>query len=253
MRFNSKFLGLPASLLLLLLTSRSESLVERNQSPWLRFLSNVERIPAEAPRNEVRNEQMVLGKAPVGVRKMSDDPGEMFYMEYWQYDGALTEDSLQETSSQLRARDLKEEVRLLANASAAISWRPPFALHTDDELAFQDLRIRRSFPNSEGAAALAALQKRDFTCPVGTSDCSGIGSPNACCAVGETCFNVTDTGLGSVGCCPDGASCTGTITSCNTPNTPCANGGGDYQYGGCCIPNYVCAGVGCKSPPISLS
>jgi hypothetical protein len=242
MRLDTMLLGLPASLILLV-TSQSEALLNGKQTPtapWASYF--LPSVAQEAPQYNTHEGQAVLEKAPVGVMKMSDDPGEMFYMEYWQYEENLVQGDNSEAQSQLRTRDLKEEVRIMANAS--ISYRPPFKLHTDDELAFQELSIRRSF--SEGAAALAALKKRDFTCPVGTSDCSAIGAPNACCATGETCFSVTDTGLGNVGCCPDGASCGGTISACNFPNSPCANGGGNYQYGGCCIPNYVCAGVGCK-------
>ena len=252
MRLDSKLLGLPVSLLLLLV-SQTNAAANNNQSPapWLsNLLPHAKRLPAEAPK-ESRNEQAVLGRPPVGVMKMSDDPGEKFYMEYWQYEGALAETSIPAVSpNPLRTRDLKEEVRLLANASAEISFRPPFALHTDNQLAAHDLRIRRSFPSLGGAALLAAFEKRDFTCPAGTLACAG--SSSACCATGETCFTVADTGLGSIGCCPDGMSCTGVITFCNSPNTPCANGGTGYEPGGCCIPNYVCAGVGCKSTMISL-
>lgn len=182
--------------------------------------------------------------------KMSDDPGEKFYMEYWQYEEALQQSNTSNVASTrpLRIRDEQEEGVLLANASASTSYRTPFALHTDDNFAMHHLEARGRIPSREAAAAaLAALQKRQFLCPTGTSSCSSIGYPNSCCATDETCFTIQDTGLGSVGCCPSGATCGGTISACNAPNTPCAeNQGGNYEGGGCCIPNYVCAGVGCK-------
>lgn len=254
MRFNSSLFGLPASLILLIAShANANSAIEPNQSPNPRRSnppSSFQVSAVDILEPEVRSKQNVVGQstAPVGVLKMSDDPGEKFFHEYWQYEDALAASITPENtaSEPLRKRDLKEEVRLLANASTAISWRPPFALHTDDQLAYQDLRLRSSIPNSDGAVALAALQKRDFTCPAGTSSCSSIGAPNACCATDEFCFTVTDTGLGTVGCCPSGSTCGGTISSCNSPNTPCANGGTGYSPGGCCIPNYVCSGVGCK-------
>lgn len=164
---------------------------------------------------------------------MSEDQGEKFYMEYWQF----SEDSSQSTlkaSLPLRARD-NEEAMLLSNGSMVMSFRPPFALHTENELGNMDLRAR-------GAAVLALFEKRAFICPVGTLDCSAIGYPNSCCSTNESCFMIQDTGLGPVGCCPKGSSCGGTISNCNTPNTPCAANLG----GGCCIPNYVCEGVGCR-------
>lgn len=161
---------------------------------------------------------------------MSEDEGEKFYMEYWQF----SSDSSQPLqTSPLRARD-SEEV-MLSNGSMVMAFQPPFALHTENEVGHMDLRAR-------GAAVLALLEKRAFLCPVGTLDCSAIGYPNSCCSTSESCFMIQDTGLGPVGCCPKGSSCGGTITNCNTPNTPCAANLG----GGCCIPNYVCEGVGCK-------
>ncbi|KAM3082667.1 hypothetical protein ACMFMF_002322 [Clarireedia jacksonii] len=184
-------------------------------------------------------------KSPVGVMKMSVDEGEKFFMEYWRYAENTQSKSAEETDTEsLRTRDLKEEVRLLANASTPITFRAPFALHTEDQsgpLTYEDLRMRER----DSVAVLAILEKRDFKCPTGTSNCSSIGYPNSCCATGETCFQIQDTGLGPVGCCPSGGNCGGTITSCASPNTPCAADVG----GGCCIPNYVCASIGCVVNP----
>lgn len=169
----------------------------------------------------------------MGVMKMGTDEGEKFYMEYWQFEQDLDQSRMLDTP--LQARDMDEEARILANGSVAISFRPPFALHTD----YEDLKGRGL---GDGPAVLAVLEKRGFVCPTGTSDCGAIGYPNSCCSTDESCFAIQDTGLGPVGCCPKGGSCGGTISSCNAPNSPCA----DNLGGGCCIPNYVCEGVGCK-------
>ncbi len=80
------------------------------------------------------------------------------------------------------------------------------------------------------------------TGPSGTASCAGIGYPNSCCSTSDNCFVITDTGYGPVGCCPSDTTCGGTISGCDYPNTACA----DNLGGGCCIPNYICAGVGCK-------
>jgi hypothetical protein len=244
MRLDLKLLSLPASILLLVasyseLVSAADS--EKAAARWpFNLLSNLKYWPGESANRDAGALSGDCGNGirPVGVMKMSDDEGEKFYMEYWQFAGDMQQQSpmlSMASSSSLRTRDAKEEARLLANASMPISYRPPFALHTESDISKQDLRAR-------GAAALAVLENRDFTCPTGTLSCSNIGYPNSCCATSETCFQIQDTGLGPVGCCPSESNCGGTITNCDSPNTACP----DNLGGGCCIPNYVCAGVGCK-------
>lgn len=237
MRITSIF-GLPASVLILITSHAVSSEAIQDEHSPAQWAQN---LPAQAKRwqdgsNRRREveEHLRLGRSPVGVMKMGLDEGEKFYMEYWQFEEDLDQSRM--LDSPLRPRDMDEEARLLANGSAAISFRPPFALHTDyEDLKARDLR--------DGAAVLAVLEKRGFVCPTGTSDCGVIGYPNSCCSTDESCFAIQDTGLGPVGCCPKGGSCGGTISSCNAPNSPCA----DNLGGGCCIPNYVCEGVGCKS------
>ena len=182
---------------------------------------------------------------------MSADEGEKFYMEYWQFGGELEQSELSDTTTSLRIRDEEEEARLLANASAVLSFRLPFALHSEDgsdPLSYEDLRARKAIEGRNAAAVLAMLDKRDFVCPTGTANCSAINYPNSCCSTSETCFAIQDTGFGPVGCCPNGSTCGGTISACSAPNTSCD----DSLGGGCCIPNYVCAGVGCKSSSMNF-
>ncbi|TVY51104.1 hypothetical protein LCER1_G006926 [Lachnellula cervina] len=226
-------LSLPASILLLI-ASHTVFAEEQLPAQWVekqakRSLENTDR------RRDVE-EHLRQGRSPVGVMKMSPDEGEKFFMEYWQFEKDQVQSPM--FSTPLRARDEDEEARLLANASAAISFRPPFALHSDFGTGYGELRARRAM---ESVAVLATLQKKDFVCPSGTTSCDGIGYPNSCCGANENCFKIQDTGLGPVGCCPEGGSCGGTITDCNAPNTACAAELG----GGCCIPNFVCEGVGC--------
>jgi progranulin len=126
---------------------------------------------------------------------MSPDEGEKFYMDYWQFDGELEQSQLLETGTSLRARDEEEDAILLANASAVVSFRPPFALHTEeaiDPLNFEDLRARKAPESSNSAAVLAMLIKRGFQCPTGTADCSGIEAPNSCCPTTEFCYAITE-------------------------------------------------------------
>lgn len=255
MRLAPRILGLPASTLLLITAHTTaafyndDSLAQRVNSASHNARNWADDPAGHRRRLEARNEQTPRGRNPIGVMKMSDDPGEKFYMEYWQYEEELQQSSPSDAApaTNLRIRDEEEETRLLVNASAPLPYSPPLALHTEDYAAYHDLEARGEIPSRDAAAALAILQKRQFMCPTGTSDCSSIGYPNSCCAAGETCFKIQDTGLGPVGCCPSGATCGGTITTCNSPNTPCSeNASGNYEGGGCCIPNYVCAGIGCK-------
>jgi hypothetical protein len=228
--------SLPASILFLIAThpTAGEQL-DSSGSPALQLESRKDgRLEHNILRRRVVEEHLRMGRSPIGVMKMPADEGQKFYMEYWQFEEDSTESPLQS----LRPRD-DNEARPLLNGSMAIPYRAPFALHVNYGT---DLKAR-------GAEVLAILEKRDFICPTGYSACSDIGYQNSCCAANENCFRIEESGLGPVGCCPKGDTCGGTITSCSSPNTPCAQNLG----GGCCIPNYVCEGVGCKYFQISMS
>jgi len=126
---------------------------------------------------------------------MSPDEGEKFYMDYWQFEGDLEQSELWKTGTSLRARDDEEEARLLANSSAVIAFRPPFALHREDRSAtsgFEDLRAREVVEGRHSAAVLAMLTKRGFQCPTGTANCSGAGYPNSCCPTTEFCYAIKE-------------------------------------------------------------
>jgi hypothetical protein len=126
---------------------------------------------------------------------MSSDEGEKFYMDYWQFEGELEQSQLLNTGISLRARDEEEEARLLANSSATMSFRPPFALHTEewsDTLGFEDLRARSVVDDRSSAAVLAMLTKRGFQCPTGTANCTDVGFPNSCCPTTETCYPIQE-------------------------------------------------------------
>lgn len=110
--------------------------------------------------------------------------------------------------------------------------RPAFALHHEESEAST---LRRA------AEALSLLQKRS-ACPAGMNSCSDMGSPNKCCQEGTYCTDVPDTTVGHVACCPNGANCGGGIGKCPSDATSCPSELG----GGCCIPGYVCQGIGCK-------
>ncbi|KAK4241601.1 hypothetical protein C8A03DRAFT_12108 [Achaetomium macrosporum] len=189
---------------------------------------------------------------------MPPDQGAKFHHEYCAFPehehAAFAPASSHKPVAAIAARSALESedaLRLAGNASAELPLRPPFALLSGPEFEDEDQRIRPPPPAWDlfrrAASALASLQKRQWACPSGTSSCASIGYPNSCCRADETCVEVPDTGLGPVGCCPAGAACGGGISGCPDGSTTC----GSEVGGGCCIPGFVCAGVGCKFLGIS--
>ena len=157
--------------------------------------------------------QRLSQHAPVAVRKMY--PGEKFYPHYWQ-------------------SEVEESWIESGNASIlATNLFPPLHLHSD---GISD-DSGRHWPRN-------LFSKRGYQCPANTNSCTSINRPNSCCGTGEQCQLVTDTGSGDVGCCPSGATCGGSISTCNTAAgyTACP----DSSNGGCCIPGYACNSIGCE-------
>lgn len=178
---------------------------------------------------------------PTAIRKMPPDPGEKFYHHYYAFEQEDSQQPLQVSDIAARQSLEKQDGRFLStNTSTELNLGPAFA-RLDDRWVDPDQESEKSAWRLL-RRVLAALESRDWACPGGTNSCTDIGYPNSCCPTGETCMVIQDTGLGPVGCCPSGSSCGGTITGCAAGNTPCASDIG----GGCCIPGYVCQGVGCK-------
>ncbi|KAI0098891.1 hypothetical protein GGR51DRAFT_536765 [Nemania sp. FL0031] len=253
MRVPHAFLSLPPSLLLLLATQ----------------LHAHADADADPRAGQLQDELQTL---PTAVRKMSPDEGEMFMPEYYAF---APPDSLYGGGPQsplnLAAREAtalvltpEEEALLATNSSAAIAFRPPFPRHYDYRSpeakgSRKGSRGRKRASEAEGRSwslyrrtveALARLQGRDFTCPSGTHVCSNINEPNYCCTDGTTCFVVENApDAGNVGCCPDGQTCGGSVASCADGNTACPAEDG----GGCCIPGFVCADIGCVQSTTSVA
>lgn len=159
-------------------------------------------------------QQRLQRGSPTGVRKMSGDPGEKFYLEYWGFD---QEEDMNNYSSWTNASftSFDQPVRVQTHRSSPRLFRRLSGWHL--------------------------FQTRDFQCPAGTSACASIDRPNSCCATGSTCQLVQDTGLGDVGCCPNGQTCADSLSTCADEYTSCPNNPG----GGCCMPGYACYDVGC--------
>ncbi|KAI1133300.1 hypothetical protein F5Y10DRAFT_85728 [Nemania abortiva] len=257
MRVSRAFLSLPPSLLLLLATQLLHAYADA--------------------RNEGEDESQML---PTAVRKMSVDEGEKFMPEYYAFAPSdYVYGGNPQAPLNLAAREAtvlvltpEEEALLAANSSASIAFRPPFPRHYDYRnidarggRAGKSNRGRKREAESKGEGegegksrslyrraveALARLQGRDFTCPSGTHECTNIDQPNYCCTDGTTCFVVENApDAGNVGCCPDGQTCGGSVASCSDGNTACPAEDG----GGCCIPGFVCADIGCVQSTTSVA
>ncbi|XXH03766.1 hypothetical protein Hte_010172 [Hypoxylon texense] len=211
---------------------------------------------------------------PTAVRKMSLDEGEKFLPEYYAFGPLPPPQSQQQPLHQARAAGLltpEEELLLSGNGSAAVPFLPPYPRHYDYHGAGLGARTkerrgqekgnqrREEAESGSGSGSLglyrrvhevlARLQGRQFACPEGTHSCTNIDQPNYCCTTGTTCFVVTNApDAGNVGCCPEGANCGVTVGTCSDGATACPASLG----GGCCIPGFVCAEVGCVSSTVSV-
>lgn len=177
-----------------------------------------------------------LADEPVyGVRKMSTDEGEKFYLDYWHFEntahGGLSERDLAEVNT--TASDDAKNHKGSTQGGNGIS---------PAQLLARSYAFSPSFGPESGLGG-SLLEARDFKCPGGTNACTSINRSDRCCSTGDTCVIVTDTGSGDVGCCPNGQTCSGTIGSCQSGYTTCSTALG----GGCCIPGYECVEGGCKS------
>lgn len=241
----ARILALPSSVLLLLATSLPSTATEAqwpHESPATEYLPDEKTFVTKS----YKIQEQLGWKPPVGVRKMSDDEGEKFFWDYWQFDDHPREDirvredlcSVQRMTDtpRLRRRQLSEDTAGVTNATMLEDLFPPFLLH--EETPMQSSKWSRFLPR-------ALLQGRAFQCPSGTSNCSSISRPNSCCATDETCVLVKDTGLGDVGCCPYGGNCGNQVTNCDSSQgyTSCPS---DKDNGGCCIPHFMCDGIGCE-------
>jgi progranulin len=183
--------------------------------------------------------QKKLQRQPVmGVKKMSDDEGEKFYLDYWAF-APLSSDGDVESVELGQQKEEDEGELFMVNNTMLGQARPPLLLHSTHNsiVAHNALSRYIRFPLSPRSE----LDRRDFQCPSGTSSCESINRPDSCCAEGQTCQSIQDTGLGDVGCCAAGDTCAGSLSNCASDYTSCPN----YPGGGCCIPGYACVNGGC--------
>jgi hypothetical protein len=215
----ASLLALPPAILFLLLGSPA-------CAAGLQWPHNLPRQMKHVPEDDkhvkrsLEIQERLKREKPIGVKKMSSDEGEMFFLDNWIF------------ASDVQSAEKHSEFDEFTNLTSQLV--SPLRPHANGPLAESLLRFR----------ARSALMKRDFKCPTGTNDCSSIGAPNSCCSTSSTCISIEDTGFGAVGCCASGQSCTGGEIRCDTNSgyTSCPKS----PNGGCCLPGYTCQDVGCK-------
>lgn len=182
-------------------------------------------------RNAAITSKLAAGPA-IGVKKMSDDEGEKFFLDYWGFGDDFSSGNISE-------RNLSDDDGFSPVSFVAQSYPfgPSYSLGTDSE--------SEVLPRENSNSVINLFEKRDFKCPAGTTACVSIGRSDRCCGSGETCQIVADTGHGNVGCCPRWKNCSGMIGSCQSGYTACSQALG----GGCCIPGYDCVEGGCEWIP----
>src|SRR5450755_1881366 len=86
MRLLTQLFALPASLLLLIATSPTCVPAQDLQWPY-NLPPHVKYYPEDEAlvRRDIEIQQRLQRQPAVGVRKMSDDPGEMFFLDYWSF------------------------------------------------------------------------------------------------------------------------------------------------------------------------
>ncbi|KAJ4503851.1 hypothetical protein HRR83_008658 [Exophiala dermatitidis] len=216
--------ALPASVLALIVATATTTAAQHNPDWDWQWLYNLPPDAKYYPEDEVVIKRDIAiqqklqrsGATVTGVRKMSGDPGEKFYLDYWGF------------APETEEEEYDEVINRANNATLA--------------LLDAAVRVKRDAPRAKlHLPGWHLFQKRGFQCPSGTTACTSIDRPNSCCATDSTCQLVTDTGLGDVGCCAHGQVCAGSLSTCADGYTSCPNNPG----GGCCIPGYACYDVGC--------
>ncbi|KAH7262118.1 hypothetical protein BKA59DRAFT_13477 [Fusarium tricinctum] len=168
--------------------------------------------------------------SPTAIRKLAPNPNHKLLREHLAF-APLHVLSPREAAAAAISFLEQQDDELLAHNGTERLYRPAFAPHSEES---RDTMLRR-------AAEVLALLERRSSCPNGMNSCSDIDSEVKCCQEGTYCVDVGSSVPGGIACCPDGASCGGGVGACPDGATSCSADLG----GGCCIPGYVCQGLGC--------
>ncbi|RBR15809.1 uncharacterized protein FIESC28_07210 [Fusarium coffeatum] len=175
-------------------------------------------------------ETTAKASSPTAIKKIAPGSSDKLLREHLAFAPLQVLSPRDAAASAISFLDQQDEEFLKLNGTERF-YRPAFAPHSEES---RDGMLRRA------AEALALLQRRS-SCPKGMNICSNISPEVKCCQEGTNCVDVGDSVPGGVACCPDGASCGGGVGSCPDDAASCP----EELGGGCCIPGYVCQGLGC--------
>jgi hypothetical protein len=231
MPFPQSLTSLPTSLLLLILASSTISA----EQLWPRNLPrHIKYFPEQEPlvKRGIENIERLQYEKPVGMRQMSDDQDEMFFLDYWLFD---------ETADGPDHCPIRPPGNTFGgNVSSEDTLLPPLLVHSLGEV-----HQKRGW-----LGPYAELAKRDYQCPQGYGNCGTMGAPGLCCPSGQTCVSISNSNSGNVGCCPAGQNCANGVSvgNCDTNAgyQSCSSGPG------CCIPGFSCQSTGCTYLTASL-
>ncbi|KAB8596086.1 hypothetical protein FH972_025795 [Carpinus fangiana] len=164
--------SIPRVVLGLLVSSCCIAPIAAAEKPWPYNLPRDQKYYPEHEALVKRNleiEKRLATQAPVGVRKMSNDPGEMFFLDYWQFedDETSNQSEEQDTTPAIQARWPSPPLDTIDNTTLVADFLPPFLLHTDDRLPSTSRFLPRnprakstkaSLPAPAPATAAAASQ-----------------------------------------------------------------------------------------------
>lgn len=226
----TSYISLPSTLFLLVLASLFQTISAEAQ--WQNSANaDVNCVPEHDAlvRRGLESMKKIQYQNPIGMRKMSTDPDEMFFLDYWEFEDSNSEDNICPIN--------RSDYTPGANESYSNILQPPVLLHSSSK------------PESRHAlfARYNLFAKRDFQCPINYSNCSSANAPSLCCPNGQTCINIQNNGAGTVGCCPANANCGSTPQVGGCASNQGYNSCSGVSNGGCCIPGFTCYGTGCKS------
>ncbi len=237
--------SLAVASLLFLIASAPATKISETQWPY-DLPSHMKYFPDDEAlvRRNAGIQKRMTAQRPIGVRKMPDDDGEMFFPEYWVFDEEVkgTRPGFPirkgaQASFLPEAHPDRDGKKNWTNATTLHPLQAPFTLHNEKQFGLRLWRLHR-LPRT----ILDQIKKRDYKCPGNTLSCTSINRPDSCCPIGEFCQSITDAGLGDVGCCAQGQTCSQQVSTCQEGYNSCPGSSG----GGCCIPGYECVDVGCE-------
>lgn len=231
----SLFLLVPASAPTLTEKTNLDSFRSDNSTPQpeVKSISHLE----VSRRNEAIPLEL-LGGSIQGMRKMSTDEGEKFFYDDWRF--------VDDSQGRSPRSDLTVVDHDMMSVDEDADQRTPWIFLPRSH--FFEPASPASHPHGLEQSSVrhrSPLEARDFKCPTDTQACTNIHRSDRCCGLESTCELVKDTGLGDVGCCANGKTCSGQVGSCQRGYTACSQALG----GGCCIPGYACVAGGCEFCP----